>query len=106
MALGGIYEFVVNSPMGEQGGTFTVVPDASGMSFAGTLEGAMGSAEASEGMIAGNTLTWKMSISAPMPMSLECEAHVEGDEVTGKISAGIFGSMPLTGKKIAELPAA
>ena len=101
MSVAGTYEFEVNSPLGAQNGTFTVVPDPSGLSFTGELNGSMGSTEVTDGSISGNTLSWEMKISSPMPMSLDCEAVVEGEVVTGTVKAGIFGSMPLTGRKIA-----
>lgn len=101
MSVAGTYEFEVNSPLGAQSGTFIVVPDPSGLSFSGELNGSMGSTQVTGGSISGNVLSWQMSISSPMPMSLDCEAVVEGDQVTGTVKAGIFGSMPLTGTKIA-----
>jgi hypothetical protein len=34
-----------------------------------------------------------------MPMTLECEAIVEGDTLTGTIQAGAFGAMAMTGTR-------
>ena len=52
-----------------------------------------------EGTVAGDTLTWKQSITVPMPMTLDCEATVSGDTLTGSVGAGAFGSFPLTGTR-------
>ena len=93
---GGTYDFVANTPMGEQTGTFTVVPSEDGESFTGQLSGGMGSMEVEDGVIAGDTLTWQMKMGMPMPMTLECEATVGDDAVTGTIKAGIMGSMDFT----------
>ena len=84
--------------MGDQGGTFTVVVD--GDSFSGSLNGGMGAMDVSGGTVAGNTLSWKMDMKVPMPMTLECTATVDGDVMTGDVKAGVFGSMPLTGKRV------
>lgn len=100
MTVAGTYEFSVNSPLGQQNGTFTVVPDASETTFSGTLDGTMGSTQVTDGTIVGQMLSWTMNISSPMPMTLECEATVAGDDVSGTVRAGIFGSMPLTGKRV------
>lgn len=97
MSVAGTYNVTVQSPMGDQAGTFTVVVD--GDSFTGSLAGALGTMTANNGKVAGNTLTWQMDMVIPMPMSLDCEATIEGDTLTGKITAGMFGSMPLTGTR-------
>jgi hypothetical protein len=101
MDLAGTYEFAVNSPLGQQTGTFTVVPDASGTTFTGHASGSIGETAVNDGAITGNVLTWTMAITSPMPMTLECEATVDGDQVTGKVRAGYFGTMGLTGRKVA-----
>jgi hypothetical protein len=101
MSVAGTYEFSVDTPMGTQSGTMTVVPDASGTTFTGTIEGSLGHIEVDDGAIVGDTLTWSMRMSSPMPMGLDCEAVVSGDDVSGTVRAGIFGSMALTGRKIA-----
>ena len=97
MSVAGTYNTVVKSPMGDQSGTFTVVPD--GDTFTGTMAGGMGQMDVEEGKIDGNTLTWKMNMTVPMPMTLECEATVEGGKMAGNVNAGAFGAMPLTGEK-------
>ena len=98
MSLSGTYNTTVKSPMGDQSGKFTVVTD--GDTFTGKMEGGMGSMDVEEGKVDGNTLTWKMNMTVPMPMTLECEATVEGDTLAGNVNAGAFGAMPLTGEKV------
>ncbi|WP_427969934.1 hypothetical protein [Altererythrobacter sp.] len=100
MSVAGTYETTVKSPMGDQKGTFTVVDGGDG-SFTGSMAGGMGSMDVEEGKIDGNTLTWKMNMTVPMPMTLECEATVDGDALTGSVNAGAFGAMPLSGTKTA-----
>lgn len=93
----GTWNSVVNSPMGEQKSTMTLSQD--GDTVTGTNAGAQGSAEIQDGKIDGNTLTWKMDITVPMPLTLEGTATVEGDTMTGSIKAGAFGSMPFTASR-------
>ena len=97
MSVAGTYKIVTKTPMGDQNGTFTVNVD--GDSFTGGVAGAMGSMEVSDGKVDGNTLTWKMDMKVPMPMTLECEATVDGDAITGNVKAGAFGSMALSGTR-------
>jgi hypothetical protein len=47
----------------------------------------------------GNTLSWKMDMTVPMPMTLDCTATVDGDSITGEVKAGAFGSMPVSGTR-------
>lgn len=93
----GTYECVVKSPLGDQKTTLTVKSD--GAAFTGTNAGAMGSMDVS-GTVEGNTLSWKQSMTVPMPMTLDCEATVDGDTLTGTVGAGAFGSFPMTGKRV------
>jgi hypothetical protein len=94
----GTYETVVKSPMGDQKATLTVKSDGNG--WTGTQAGAMGTAEITDGSVDGNTIKWKMSITVPMPMTLDCEATIDGDDVSGSVGAGAFGSFPMTGHRV------
>lgn len=94
--VGGTYDFMVDTPMGQQTGTMTVVPDASGTGFDGSITGSLGAMEISGGTISGNTLAWQMKMSMPLPMTLDCQATVDGDDVTGTIDAGMMGKMAMT----------
>ena len=99
MSVAGTYDTVVKSPMGEQKGTFTVVPGDDGNTSTGSMAGGMGSMDVKDGKIDGDTLTWAMDMTVPMPMTLNCTANVNGDQLTGTVNAGAFGDMPLTGQR-------
>jgi len=98
MSVAGTYNTTVKSPMGDQAGTFTVEDNGDG-TFTGNMAGGMGSMDVEEGKVDGNTLTWKMNMTVPMPMTLECEATVDGDAITGTVNAGAFGAMPVSGTR-------
>ena len=97
MSVAGTYDCVAKTPMGDQKSKLTVNVD--GDSWTGQNAGQMGSLDVVDGKVAGNTLTWKMNMTVPMPMTLECEATVDGDALTGTIKAGAFGAFPLTGTR-------
>ena len=59
----------------------------------------MGSTDVS-GTVDGNTLAWKLSVTVPMPLTLDCQATVEGDTLNGTVGAGAFGSFPMMGKRV------
>ena len=98
MSVAGKYDTTVKSPMGDQKGVFTVIP-ADGDAFTGTVVDGMGTMEVIDGKIEGNTLTWKMSTKVPMPLDFDCQATVDGDTLSGKINAGAFGEMNLSGSR-------
>lgn len=100
MSVAGTYDIAVQTPIGAQRGQLTVTPDG-GDSFSGVLAGDLGAQQIDGGAIAGDTITWRMEISKPMPMKLDCEATIAGDSLTGKVKAGVFGSFPLTGTRTA-----
>jgi hypothetical protein len=93
----GTWETVTQSPMGNQAATVTV--NSSGDSFTGTFAGALGSTEITDGKVNGDTISWSVNISVPMPMTLEISATVDGDTLSGSVKAGAFGSFPITGKR-------
>lgn len=97
MSVAGTYDIVTKSPMGDQKGQFTVNVD--GDTFTGTVTSPMGSMDVSEGKVDGNKLTWKMDMKVPMPMTLEGEATVDGDAISGQVKAGAFGSMAMSGTR-------
>jgi hypothetical protein len=97
MSVAGTYECVTKTPMGDQKSDVTIVVD--GDTFSGTNAGAMGSMEMENGNVEGNKLTWTMKMTVPMPMTLEGEATVDGDTITGTVKAGAFGSFPLSGTR-------
>lgn len=98
MSVSGKYEIVTKTPMGAQTSTLTVVAD--GDSFSGSNAGPMGNQEITGGTVEGNTISWSAKITVPMPMTLEGKATIDGDAITGTVTAGAFGSFPLTGTRI------
>jgi len=93
----GAYDCITKTPMGDQSSVFTIVSNGGG--FHGTNAGPLGSLDVKDGAVDGNRLTWKMEMVIPMPMTLDCEAVVEGDTLTGTIQAGAFGAMAMKGTR-------
>lgn len=97
MSVAGTYDIITKSPMGDQKGQFTVNVDGDG--FTGAVTSPMGSMDVYEGKVDGSKLTWKMDMKVPMPMTLEGEATVDGDAISGQVKAGAFGSMAMSGTR-------
>lgn len=96
-AVDGNWDVTVKSPMGDQKSVLTIASDGAG--FTGKMAGSLGSMDITGGSVDGNTLSWKMDMVVPMPMTLDCSATVEGDAISGEVKAGAFGSMGLSGTR-------
>ncbi|QCI93455.1 hypothetical protein [Novosphingobium sp. EMRT-2] len=97
MSVAGTYDCVTKTPMGDQSSKFTV--EVSGDTFTGSNAGPTGTMAVENGKVDGNTLTWQMKMTVPMPMTLDCKATVDGDTLTGSVTAGMFGTFPMNGTR-------
>jgi hypothetical protein len=98
MTVAGTYEVVTKTPMGDQKSTLTV--NVSGDAFTGSNVGPMGSLDITDGKVDGQTISWSSKITTPMPMTLDCKATIDGDAISGTVTAGMFGSFPLNGSRV------
>ena len=94
MSVVGTYKITINSPMGAQEASLTLNDDGTG-----NMSGAQGSQDLDEVTIEGNAASWSTEIQQPMPMKLEFTATVDGDDISGDVKAGAFGSFPFSGSK-------
>lgn len=94
----GTFDCTVKTPLGDQKLTLAIQSD--GATFSGTASGAMGSGDVS-GQVSGNTIQWTQSVTVPMPLTLDCQATIDGDTLSGSVGAGAFGSFPLSGTRTA-----
>lgn len=97
MSADGNWKITINTPMGAQEVNANIT--TSGDTFTGTTSGRMGEQKI-EGKVSGDTLTWSTNISQPMPMTLEFQATVNGDNMTGTVQLGAFGSAPMSGVRV------
>jgi hypothetical protein len=97
MSADGNWKITISTPMGPQEVTASIT--TSGDTFTGQSSSAMGDQPIS-GKVAGDTLTWSADITKPMPLTLEFDAKVDGDKMTGTVKLGAFGNAPLNGHRI------
>ena len=98
MSADGSWNCTINSPMGAQQATITLVTD--GSSLSGKMEGAQGTQEFDGGTVDGDNLSWKIEMTSPMPMTLEVSAAVNGDAIGGNVKLGAFGDATFTGTRV------
>ena len=97
MSADGSWKCTINSPMGAQEATLTLVTD--GGSLSGTMAGAQGTQEFSGGKVDGDNLEWEVQMTSPMPMTLEISATVDGDSIRGNVKLGAFGDASFEGAR-------
>ncbi len=95
MSVDGKWNITINSPMGAQKATLDL--KAEGATLTGTQAAAQGSMAIANGKVDGNNISWAVSITTPMPMTLEFSGTVTGDALAGNVKAGAFGSFPFSG---------
>jgi hypothetical protein len=97
MAADGNWNLVISTPLGERQATLSVKADG------GTLKGIQmadgNSADIFDGTVNGDAIAWKVSITSPMPMTLEFSGTVNGDELSGSVVLGSFGDSSFSGKR-------
>lgn len=97
MAVDGNWNITLSTPMGERQGSLSL--KSSGGTLSGTQSAEGDSTDIFDGTVNGDSLAWKVSITNPMPLTLEFTAKVAGDSISGEASLGMMGSFPFSGTR-------
>jgi hypothetical protein len=97
MTADGNWTLVVETPMGKRQGVLSVKSD--GATLSGTQTADENTAEIFDGAVSGNAISWKVSITDPMPMTLEFNGTINGDELSGSVTLGAFGNASFSGAR-------
>lgn len=84
--------------MGERQATLSV--KAEGAVLRGSQEAEGNSADIFDGRVNGDTISWKVSITNPMPMTLEFSGTVQDNNISGTVALGAFGSSSFSGTRL------
>jgi hypothetical protein len=95
MSVDGNWNITMSTPLGERRATLEL--NASGATLTGTQSAEGDSAEIFDGTVSGGDVAWKVSISNPMPLTLEFAGKVDGDTIAGEMTINPMGSFPFTG---------
>ncbi len=98
MTVDGTYNIAVETPMGTRPGKLTLKTD--GDSLSGTYNAEEGENAFKDGTVSGNNFTFSTQISTPMgQFPLGFMGTVNGDDISGQVQAGDFGSFPFKGNR-------
>lgn len=97
--IGGAWTVTTQSPQGTVQATMTL--NQNGDSFDGTSVSEFGNAPISDGTINGRNISWSISITPPgaPAITVKYEGQLEGDRMTGRATAGEFGTFPFTAQR-------
>ena len=97
MAVDGNWNITMSTPMGDRQATLTL------KNTGGTLTGSQGaegqSTDIFDGTANGDDVSWKVSITNPMPLTLAFTGKVAGDAISGEMGIGPMGSFPFKGTR-------
>lgn len=98
MSADGTWKLSMQTPIGERKSTLAL--QTAGGALTGKLTGEEGNAtDIYEGKLDGSNASWKADINTPMPLTLAFSGTVDGDKISGTVSAGAIGSWPFSGTK-------
>jgi hypothetical protein len=90
------WHLVMQTPIGERKSTLTT--RQAGGALTGKLTGEEGnSTDIFDGTIGGGAIGFKAAITNPMPLTLVFAGKIEGDKISGSVSASGVGSWPFSG---------
>ena len=97
MSVDGTWNLTMETPMGERRSTLTL--STAGGTLTGKQEAEGNTTDIAEGTVNGNDVSWKVSITNPMPLTLTFSGTVDGNSLTGSADTGMFGSFPFQGTR-------
>jgi hypothetical protein len=97
MAVDGNWNITMSTPMGDRDATLSL--KSAGATLTGTQAAEGNSVEIFDGKVEGDDVSWKVSITNPMPLTLEFTGKVSGDSMSGEMGIGPMGSFPFTAKR-------
>ncbi|HKN31392.1 MAG TPA: hypothetical protein VJY34_27335 [Roseiarcus sp.] len=95
MAIDGTWNLTLETPIGTQESTLEAKA-ADGV-LTGTQSSPDGSQAIQDGVINGDEASWSVTITSPMPMTLEFKGTVDRDAMSGSVKLGMFGEAKFTG---------
>lgn len=97
MAIDGTWKITSKTPIGEQ--VFTAELTTDGETLTGSVAGPQGTHEITDGTAQGNDVSWVLK-AAVMGQDLKFKGTIDGDDISGEISPGAFGSFPASGSRV------
>jgi hypothetical protein len=93
----GTWNVVVSTPFGDQDLSIDIVVD--GQNVSGVARHSSGAFPFQGGALTGDTVTFDVSLTAPVTADLKITMTFDGDTVTGTAKAGLMPGFPIAGHR-------
>jgi hypothetical protein len=93
----GTWNTVIATPMGQQSAVLDLVTDGGALTGTATQNGVP--TELVDGQVDGNNITFTAAVTMPFPLELGFALTVDGDAISGTVTAGPFPPSQLTGTR-------
>ncbi|WP_091741664.1 hypothetical protein [Phenylobacterium immobile] len=97
MAIAGDWKITIATPMGPQEADLAIKP--AGDAFTGSIGGGMIEARDIAGTIDGETASFSLDITQPMPLTIDVKVTANGDALEGAAKLGMFGDAKVSGQR-------
>jgi len=98
MAVDGTYKIELDTPHGKRSNKLTLKTD--GNSLSGSYSGDLGEQTFDGGTVNADEVTFSIQVSGPMgQVTLDFKGVVSGDEISGQVQLGSFGSSDFKGTR-------
>ncbi len=97
MTADGDWDLVVTTPLGERRGVLSLRTE--GNTLYGSQMSDGNSTEIFDGVVDGTALSWKLSITDPVPLTLKFSGSIDRDQLSGTVVLGEFGNSMFWGKR-------
>lgn len=91
------WNLTIQTPIGPQVSVATFIRQDAVLT--GRIDGKMGGEDISEGKIDGQTLTWINDVKKPAKIKLAFDVQIAGDQLSGKVKMGMFGTFNVAGQR-------
>src|ERR1700751_6068612 len=98
MTADGNWSLIVVTPLGERRGKLSLKTDGTALNGRQMADDGS-SADIFDGTVNGSEAFWNVSITDPMPMTLEFAGTINGDEISGTVKLGEFGNSSFSGSR-------
>jgi hypothetical protein len=97
MSVDGNWNIIMSTPMGDRDATLAFTSSGGRLTGKQAAEG--NETDIFDGTVSGDSVAWKVSITNPMPLTLDFTGKVTGDTIEGEMGVGPMGSFPFKGTR-------
>ncbi|GAB3180029.1 hypothetical protein FHX75_112171 [Micromonospora palomenae] len=100
MSTDGSWQLDIESPLGKQSLWVDLTAEGEKLIGKARANGQVIDPDIIDGELVGDVASWKIKCRKPVPLTMKVTVTVNGDTMTGKAKPGMFGTFPVTGRRV------